>query len=94
MTVLAGNVVAVRVEFVITETGADTNPTTVTFTFTDPTGTETEYVYGVDAELIRDSTGHYHVEIPASIVGVYNYDWEATGSGASTGTGRFRVKAL
>lgn len=58
--VLIGNAVKWSVEFV-DEDGDAVDPTVVTFTLRAPDETETEYVYGADNEVVRDSEGAYHI---------------------------------
>ena len=45
------------------------DPTTVLFSVTDPSGNTDNYTYGVDAELVKDDTGEYHVNVDADEVG-------------------------
>lgn len=46
------------------EAGAAADPTTITFKFkVGKNGTITTYVYGVNAELVKDSVGNYHVDL-------------------------------
>src|ERR1051326_1323086 len=42
--------------------GVLTDPSTVSFTLTDPTGADTVYAYGVDAALVRVDVGRYRVD--------------------------------
>lgn len=43
-------------------TAAPADPTIVTAFITEPDGVVTAYVYLTDAELVKDSTGVYHVD--------------------------------
>lgn len=61
--------------------GSAVDPGTVLATYRNPAGTATTYTYGVDAELEKDSTGHYHVDINANAAGVWWYKFYSTGSG-------------
>lgn len=40
-----------------------TDPTVVTFKQRTPSGVETTYVYGTDAEVVRYSAGNFHVDV-------------------------------
>ena len=60
--------------------GVPTDPTTVKFKITDPTGVETTYVYLTDAQLVKDSTGAYHVAWPFTMGGEWAYRFEGTGA--------------
>lgn len=72
--------------------GNESDPTAVYFEFTDPGGTETSYQYGVDAELVKDDTGQYHVDIDCDTAGTWVYRAYATGTGQTAVEGSFVVK--
>lgn len=42
--------------------GAAADPTAITAVITEPDGVVTTYVYGTDAELVKDSVGVYYVD--------------------------------
>lgn len=71
--------------------GNATDPTVVLFKFQNPAGTETSYTYGVDAELVKDSTGNYHVDINANAVGTWYYRFYSTGTGQAADESAFIV---
>lgn len=56
-----------------------------------PAGTQTTYHYGVDAALVKDSVGHYHLDVDASTVGQHVYRFYSTGTGQTAMEGRFNV---
>jgi hypothetical protein len=60
--------------------GVATDPTTVTFKIKIPAGTITTYVYGVDSQLAKDSTGVYHVDWTTAAEGIHA--WRMAGTGA------------
>lgn len=60
--------------------GVPTDPTTVTFIYRDPSGTETTWVFGVDVELVKDDTGDYHADVPIDDDGLWYYRWTGTGA--------------
>lgn len=68
--------------------GAAQDPTSVYFSIEDPSGNVVTYQYGVDAEVIRDSTGVYHVDVDKDEAGTW------TVRGYSTGTGKAAVEAF
>ncbi len=68
------------------------DPTTITIRFIDPAGTATAWLFGTDSEVIRDSVGNYHADIPVSLPGVWRYRWEGTGAAIAAGEGQFRVQ--
>ena len=57
-----------------------TDPTTITFKMKDPAGTLTSYVYGTNAELVKDSVGKYHVLVSLNKYGIWWYRYEGTGT--------------
>jgi len=67
------------------------DPTAVRFLFRDPAGGETEYVYGVDAELVRESEGRYRADIDANMSGNWQYRYYSTGEGQAAHEGSFAV---
>lgn len=70
---------SVKVEGAFTdEDGDDLDPTTVTAMVKAPDGVEASYVYGVDAVVIKDSIGHYHMWIETALggAGTYAYRWK------------------
>ncbi len=77
---LEGNVVRVTGTFT-DATGAAADPTTVTVRyFIDPSGAVTTLVYVTDPEVVKDSTGVYHVDIAVSAPGKYRYGFAGTGA--------------
>ncbi len=74
--------------------GAAFDPSTVTFKLKDPTGEVTTYVYGTDAELVKDETGKYHVDVAADLSGDYHYRFQGSGLiGKSAAENTFRIRA-
>ena len=67
-------------------TDADGNaqdPATVLVDVRAPSGTTTTYTYGVDAEVVKDDTGAYHIDVDVNAAGPWWYRFYATGSGQS-----------
>lgn len=82
----------VRVAAAITNAaGAAVDPTGLTFKVRAPAGTLTTKVYGTDAEVVKDSTGNYHLDVDADAEGTWHYRWEGTGTNKGAGEGEFRV---
>lgn len=51
------------------------------------------YTFGVDAELVKDGTGSYHVDhIVSQAAGEWQWRWIATGTGAGADAGRIKVE--
>lgn len=83
----------VRLSGVFTDAaGADHDPTEVYCQYTDPSGNVTTLHYGVDIALVRDSEGHYHIDVNVDEAGRWPYRWYATGTGQSAGTARLVVR--
>lgn len=76
-----------------TSAGVATDPTTVRFSVRNPAGTTTSYLYGTDSQLVKDSTGNYHVDIDANADGRWHYRFFSTGSGQAAAEKSFRVKS-
>jgi hypothetical protein len=49
------------------------DPSALNFLFTDSEGNETVYVYGTDAEIVRDAAGDYHVDVPVTLPNRFNH---------------------
>jgi len=59
------------------------DPTAVYFLVKVPEGTETVYQYSVDAAVIKDAVGQYHLDLPLTSSGRYYF--RAVGTGANSG---------
>lgn len=87
----------VRLSVVFTEDGAAVDPAAVWFFISsDSGGTELGYDYPSDPEIVKDSTGHYHVDFPiptngAGSAGRYAYRWEGRGTHQSADEQFFHV---
>lgn len=68
------------------------DPTTVTFSLRDPDDFVISYVYGEDSELVRDSTGVYHVDWDIVTAGYHHWRFECTGNIAVAEESRFGVR--
>lgn len=64
------------------ESGTYVDPAAVTFRILDPTPDSivTVYTYLVDGGLIRDSLGHYHIDLPLAAGGTWRWRWVGTGT--------------
>ncbi len=71
--------------------GTLTNPTSVSFSYKEG-GTTTTYVYGTDAELVRDSTGVYHVDITPAAAGRIEWRLWSTGNLVQAEQGSFYIR--
>lgn len=85
-----GEAVRVSAEF-RNAAGTVADPTSVFFKHRNPEGTITPLVYPTDAQLVKDSTGNYHVDIDANIAGTWHWRFYATGTGKTANEGNFTV---
>lgn len=71
-----------------------TDPTAVTVRYRNPAGTTTSKVYGTDAEVIKDSTGNYHIDvsIASGQHGEWWHRWEGTGAITAADEAAFFVR--
>lgn len=53
--------------------GTATDPSAVLFDWRRPDNVKATYTYGTDAQLVKDSTGNYHVDLDADLVGTWYY---------------------
>ena len=74
-------------------TGALTNPTTVTFKLLSPSGTETDYTWPGQNQVVNDSAGLFHVDVLATMAGTWTYRFNGTGAVVAAREGTFFVDA-
>lgn len=48
------------------------------------------WVHGVDSEVVRDSVGLYHADIPVTKAGTHHFRWEGEGTLTAAEEGTFR----
>ena len=63
-----------------TSNSVATDPTGVTFKIKLPSGAVTTYVYSTDVQLIKDSTGNYHVCWTITMKGTNHFRFAGTGA--------------
>jgi len=61
---------------VFTDGGAAIDPDTVQCMIKTPAGTTTTYIHGVDAAVVKDGPGNYHIDVPITTSGRWHYRWE------------------
>ena len=61
--------------------GTDIDPDVVRFKFRPSGGSTTTYEYPTDPEVVRDSVGNYHVDVPVTLSGNWYYRFEGETSG-------------
>jgi hypothetical protein len=82
----------VRVQGTFAQNSIAVDPTTVSVVLRRPDGIKRTYVYGTDAEVIRQATGIYYLEYPTVLAGQHWYRWSSTGNGTSAGEKAFVVE--
>lgn len=75
-----------------TQEGAGVDPTTVVFTWKDPSGNRAAYTSGVDGELVADSVGNYHVDLTPDEAGRWEYRFEGDTPAVGVSEGYFMVE--
>ena len=68
------------------------DPSAHSLVYEDPSGNVTTLVYGVDAEVVKASTGNYYVDLALDESGDFHYRWVSTGTGAGAQQGQLMVK--
>lgn len=86
-----GDVVRISVAFT-NQAGTPVDPGAVTVKVKNPIGVKTTYVYLVDAGVIKDSTGNYHLDLEPTIQGIWNYRWEGTVSNKGAEENSFQIR--
>lgn len=82
----------VRISFDFKNSDGDPiDPGVVKITIKDPAGVTTTYTYGTDSQLVKDSTGNYHLDQSAAHSGEYLYKTFSTGIGQAAAKGSFNV---
>lgn len=82
-----------KISVAITDSNAiASDPSALRLKVKSPAGTLTTYVFGVAAELVKDSIGNYHANILMNEVGKWAYRWEADAPNAGANEGLITVK--
>lgn len=92
LTVKSGSSVKAIAQFFDVD-GLSFDPATVLCAVKSPDLVEVVYTYGIDAALVRDSLGNYHLWIVnANQVGTWTYGFKGAGTVAVTNCGTFEVE--
>jgi len=73
--------------------GTAIDPTSVKAHYKKPDGTKVTKTYPTDAEVVKDSTGNYRMDIDANAAGVWKYGWSSTGTGQAAEQSEFHIAA-
>lgn len=68
------------------------DPTTVATTIREPGGNKIDKVFGVDAEIVRDSAGKFHQDFTPTKDGTHDFRWVSTGTGQAAEETSFVVR--
>lgn len=74
-----------------TSAGVAADPSVVKFSVKNPNGVITTYTYVTDVQVVKDSTGHYHVNVDANEAGTWYFRFFATGTGKAADESSFIV---
>lgn len=77
--VVEGNAPRFTVTFTNDE-GVKVDPDEVTFLVEQPDASVTAYVYGTDAEVVKDETGVYYIDITLDVGQFWFWRWEGAGT--------------
>jgi hypothetical protein len=75
--------VRLAVAFATVSGSIPTDPTDIKLFVKPPTGGVTTYTYLL-SQVIKDSTGMYHMDLLVNAIGVWTYKWQGTGSAQVT----------
>jgi len=76
------------------DAGALVDPSTVRFKYKPPSAADTTtLLYGVDAALVKDAVGQYHVDLDLDDDGTWSYRYEAVGGFQGAYQNKFKVTA-
>ena len=73
-------------------TGTTVDPDTVVLEIKLPDSSVTTYTYLIDAAVIKDSTGKYHVDHFLTQGGIHYYKWTGSGTVYAAEESQFFVK--
>jgi hypothetical protein len=73
--------------------GALYDPPALVFKVRRPSGTVTTLTYPVDAALVRDSIGKFHVDVLFADVGNHGWSWHTGGTGPQIADGWIKCRA-
>jgi len=65
----------IRIYGTLLVSGTPTDPNTLRLIISDPAGTDTEYVWNTDPEIVRDSVGQFHFDLLLTQRGEWGFRW-------------------
>jgi hypothetical protein len=88
-----GAAIRVRGKFKIPGTGVLFDPTTVRIAYRQGANPVTIKTFGVDAQVVKESTGIYYLDIDANVVGDWHWRIYSEGTGQTADEGTFKVRS-
>ena len=89
-----GDKIRISASFVnISNAPADPTTVTVKYEKPGPPPVVTTKIYGTDVEVVKDSTGVYHIDISLDQSGSWRYRWIGTGDVEAAAQSTFSVTA-
>jgi len=85
-----GDVIRLSAAFT-NQSGIAVDPTAVVYKIRDPSGNTETLTYGVDSEVVQESSGNYYVDQDGDEAGLWWWRVEATGTGQCAEEASFRV---
>lgn len=74
--------------------GTLTDPTTITVAIANAAASSlTIYTYGVDIQVVKQSTGIYYMDYTPPNTGTFTFQWKGTGTVVAADEGEFEVEA-
>jgi hypothetical protein len=70
------------------------DPSALSIRIDKPDGTSETFVYGTDAEVVRDTLGKYHCDYIPEMEGTHTWIWLPTGNAAQPIRGQFYVHPI
>jgi hypothetical protein len=92
MTYEFGTIVRCRGTFTQNSTGAVFDPSTVKVSVRRPSGKVNTYTYGTHAEVIKEGTGLYYLDVTANTPGRWTYRWFGEGASKAANEEQFDVR--
>lgn len=87
-----GDIVKLHAVLQDSDTEEYLEPGVLTLKIKSPTGTQTNYVYGTDPEITKESTGRYLAEVEPDVPGAWGYRWVSTITNKAAQAGKFFVR--
>jgi len=88
-----GDTILIKAQFKSYDDGSFTDPQTVSVKVKN-SNAETVYVYGVDAEVVKEDVGIYTMLIATDVEGKWCFTWKGEGQNSASNSGQFFIDEL